>query len=270
MRDGEDDADDQDTDGDEDVETPFLAPKENQTPKTPWDEQTAPTPLKGNTAFTEDSQASSSDESIPELIDLREGEDVPPKRANHPTTLGLNKKMAVMVEKTPIPHSPFPKGNAMTLPVAAPEVNIEAEAVPKEQIIYTDDDTDPSPLSLLERQVDRLLMPPPTDTTPIVQRAPMPPRRDQQPPKVLERRRCPPGTAGKKMLQERRKGKPLKLNIHTVAKMRTGPAKVHHAQELTSQASAVVPLQRLNIQEDTHVKVPKTTPESETPTPLPK
>ena len=63
----------------------------------------------------------------------------------------------------------------MTFPVAAPEVNIEAEAVPKEQIIYIDDDTDPSPLTLLERQVDRLLMPPPTDTTPIAQRAPMPP-----------------------------------------------------------------------------------------------
>ena len=58
----------------------------------------------------------------------------------------------------------------MTLSVAAPKANIEAEAVPKEQIIYINDDTDPSPLSLLERQVDCLLMPPPTDTTPIVQR----------------------------------------------------------------------------------------------------
>ena len=154
----------------------------------------------------------------------------------------------------------------MTLPVAAPEANIVAEAVPEEDIIYIDDDTDPSPLSLLKRQVDNLLMPPPTDTTPIVQRAPMPPRRDQQSAKVLERRR-PPGTAGKKMLQERRKGKPLKLNICTVAKMRTGLAEMHRAQELARLASAVVPLQRLNIQEDTHVKVPKTIPESETPTP---
>ena len=93
------------------------------------------------------------------------------------------KKMAVMAEKTPISPSPFPKGNAMTLPVAAPEVNIEAEAVPEEQIIYIDDDIDPSPLSLLERQVDHLLMPPLTDTTPIVQRASMSPRRDQQPPR---------------------------------------------------------------------------------------
>ena len=248
------------------MEAPFLAPKENPTPKTPQNEQTALTPLKANTASAEDPQASSSDESIPELIDLREEEGVPPKRINHATTLGLNKKMAVVAEKTPIPPSPFPKGNAMTLPVAAPEVNIEAEAVPEEQIIYIDDDIDPSPLSLLERQVDCLLMPPPTDTTPIVQRIPMPLRRDQQPPKVLERRRHPPSTAGKKTLQERRKGKPLKLNICTVAKMCTGPVEVHHAQELAWLASAVVSLQRLNIQEDTHVKVPKITPVSETPT----
>ena len=103
--------------------------------------------------------------------------------------------------------------------------------MPEGQIIYIDDYTDPSPLSLLERQVDCLLMPPPTDTTPIVQRAPMTPRRDQQPPKVLERRRHPPGTAGKKTFQERREGKPLKLNIHTVAKMCTGPAEAHRAQD---------------------------------------
>ena len=166
VRDGEDDTDDQDTDGDEDVEAPFLAPKGNPTSKTPRDEQTAHTPLKGNTTPAEDPQASSSEESIPELIDLREEEGVPPKRINHPTTLGLNKKMAVMAKKTPIPPSPFPKGNAMTLPVAAPEVNIEAD-MPEEQIIYLDDDTDPSPLSLLKRQVDHLLMPPPTDTTPL-------------------------------------------------------------------------------------------------------
>ena len=60
---------------------------------------------------------------------------------------------------------------------------------------------------------------------------------------------------------------PLKLNICPVAKMHTGPAEAHHTQELARLASAVVLLQRLNIQEDTHVKVPKTTPESKTPTP---
>ena len=52
--------------------------------------------------------------------------------------------------------------------------------------------------------------------------------------------------------------------------MFTGPAEVHHAQELARLASTVVPLQKLNIQEDTHVKVPKTTPEPKMPTPPPK
>ena len=113
-------------------------------------------------------------------------------------------------------------------------------------------------------------MPPLADATPIVQRPPVPPRVDQQPPKVPERKRHPSGAAGKKTLQERRKGKPLKLNICTVAQMHTGPAAVHHTQELARLASAMVPLQKLNIQEDTHVRVPKTTPEPETPTPPPK
>ena len=139
--------------------------------------------------------------------------------------------------------------------------------MPEEQIIYIDDDADLSPLSLLERQVDCLLMPPPADTTPIAQRPPLPPRMDQQIPKVLEMRRHPSGAVGKKTLQERRKGKPLKLNIHTVAEMHTRPAEVHCAQEL---ASTIVPLQKINIQEDTHVRIPKTTPEPKTPTPSPK
>ena len=184
--------------------------------------------------------------------------------------MGLDKKLAITAEGSPILPPRFSKGKAgkRTTPVAAPKVNIEVEEVPKEQII--DDDTDPSPLSLLERQVDCLLMPPPVDTTPIAQRPPLPPTMDQQTPKVPEMRRHPSDAVGKRTVQERRKGKPLKLNIHTVAKMHTGSAEVHHAQELARLASAVVPLQKLNIQEDTYVRVPKTTPEPKTPTPPPK
>ena len=270
VRDGEDDADVQDTDKDEDVEAPFLAPKDDPTSRTSQDVQATLLSLEGNTATAEDSQVSSSDESIPECIDLGKEEDVPPplppKRVNWPTTLGLDKKMATTAERSPIPPPPFSKGKAgkRTAPVAAPEVNLEAKEVPEEQIIYIDDDTDPSPLNLLERQVDCLLMPPPVDTTPIAQRPPLPPRMDQQPPKVLERH--PSGAVGKKTLQERRKGKPLKLNICTMAKMCTRPAEVHCAQKL----ARLVPLQKLNIQEDSHVRVPKTTPVPKTPTPLPK
>ena len=206
MRDGEDDTDDQDTDEDEDMEAPFLAPKDDPTSRTQQDAQTALLSLKGNTATVKDPQVSSSDKSIPELIDLGKEEDappsLPPKRVKCPTTLGLDKKMATTAEGSPIPPPLFSKGKAgkRTTPVAASEANIKVEEVPKEQIIYIDDDADPSSLSLLERQVDCLLMPPPVDTTPIAQRPPLPPRMDQQTLKVLEMRRHPSGVVGKKIL----------------------------------------------------------------------
>ena len=41
-------------------------------------------------------------------------------------------------------------------------------------------------------------------------------------------------------------------NTHAVAKMRTGQAESCCAQELAWPASAVVPLQKLNIREDNH------------------
>ena len=105
-----------------------------------------------------------------------------------------------------------------------------------------------SPKMHIERQVDHLLMPPPVDTTLIVQRPPMP----QQPPKELEKRRLPPGAIEKKTLHERRREKIMMLNIHAVAKMCTGQAESCCAQELARLASTVVPLQKLNMQEDTH------------------
>ena len=87
-------------------------------------------------------------------------EDSQPKRANRPTTLG----------KLPAFSFPPLQDHTKTLPTAAPETC--PEEVPEEQIIYIDDDTDPVPLQLLERQVDSLLMPPPLDTTPMAQKAP--------------------------------------------------------------------------------------------------
>ena len=202
VRANEDSKDDKDTDEDEDKEAPYLTPKQNPTLETPQDEQTAPTLPKGKFASAEGPQVSSGDESIPELIDLRKEEEVPipspPKKANCPTTLGLHKKIAVTTEKPPVfPFHP-PKENAKTLLVAAPGVH--TEEVPEEQVIYIDDDADPSPLSLLERQVDHLLMPPPTGPIPITQKAPMSPKREHQPLKVLEKRRHSPGTPGKKTL----------------------------------------------------------------------
>ena len=110
VRDGEDDTDDQDTDKDEDVEAPFLAPKDDPTSRTPQDVQAALLSLKGSTATAKDPQVSSSDESIPELIDLGKEEDaspsLPPKRVKCPTTLGLDKKMATTAEGSQFPLPP--------------------------------------------------------------------------------------------------------------------------------------------------------------------
>ena len=59
VRDGEDDADDQDTDEDEEVEAPFLVPKDDPTlTRTQQDVQAVLLSLKGNTATAEDPQVS--------------------------------------------------------------------------------------------------------------------------------------------------------------------------------------------------------------------
>ena len=156
MRADEDSEDGQDTDEEGDIEAPYLAPKQTPLPKPSQNEPTAQAPSEGKKPPAEDSQDSSGEESIPELIDLREGEEVPPpslsKRANRPTTLGLHKKIAVTSEKLPAFSFPPLKDHIKTLTAAAPE--IYPEEVPEEQITYIDDDVGPSSLQLLKRQVD--------------------------------------------------------------------------------------------------------------------
>ena len=49
--------------------------------------------------------------------------------------------------------------------------------------------------------------------------------------------------------------------------MCTGPVDTHRAQELAKLTSAVVPLQRLKIQDDTFLEVQKNKPEAEAPAP---
>ena len=191
-----------------------------------------------------------------------------PKRANHPITLELHEKIAVTSEKLPAFSFPPLKDHIKTPPVTAPELC--SEEVPEEQIIYIDDDVDPSPLCLLERQVDHLLMPPPSDTTPMAQKAPKSPGRDHQLSRMPKRRRGSPGTTRKKTLQERQSGKSLKFKVGTVAKMRTGPVDTHHAQELAKLTSAIVSLQKLQIHDDTPMEVPKSKPEVGPHTPPPK
>ena len=84
---------------------------------------------------------------------MREGEEVLPpsvsKRVDCPITLGLHEKIAVTSEKLPALSFSFLKDHIKTLQAAAPEIHLEE--VPEEQIIYIDDDVDPSPLQLLKR-----------------------------------------------------------------------------------------------------------------------
>ena len=111
MRADEDSEDGQDINEEGDIEAPYLAPKQTLAPKPSQDQPTAQAPSKEKNPPAEDSQDSSDEESIPELIDLREGEEVPPpslsKKANCPTTLGLHKKIAVTSEKLPAFSSPI-------------------------------------------------------------------------------------------------------------------------------------------------------------------
>ena len=247
VRANEDSEDGQDTDEEGDIEAPYLAPKLTPVPKSSQDEPIVQAPSKEKNPPAEDLQDSSSEESIPELIDLREGEEMPPpsqpKRASCPTTLELHGKIVVTSEKLPAFSFPPFKDHTKTLPATAPEIC--PGQVPEEQIIYIDDDADPSPLCLLEGQVDCLLMPPQSDTTPMAQKAPKSPGRDHQLPRMPKRRRCSPRANRKKTLQERQNVKSLRLKVGTMAKMCTGPVDIHHAQELAKLTSAVVPLQRL-------------------------
>ena len=121
------------------------------------------------------------------------------------------------------------------------------EKVPEEQIIYIDNDRDPSPLQLLERQVDSLLMPPPVESAPKVYRSL---GRGLQLSRMSEDEKQSPGAVKKRTLQERRNTQALKLKIHKVAKMRTGQVDALRTQELAKLTSAVVPLQRLKIRDD--------------------
>ena len=142
---------------DEDVEAPYLAPRDNTRTKN----------------YPEDDLLSISSGSLPDLIDLEEEE--PPCQpltstrsgnAIRPATLALNKATAATpTEKlTPSPFSPE-KPEGKYTPKATQERPVAKEEIPEESIIHINDDSEPSPLAKMEAQVDRLLMPPPVDNT---------------------------------------------------------------------------------------------------------
>ena len=201
----------------------------------------------------------------------------PPRSRNAacPATLGLakdKKATAVLVENFPPSRLSFDKEKPekRSTPEATQEGPVAKEKVPEESIIYIDDDLEPFPLAKLEAQVDKLSMPPPVHDTLIaagtllaISQGPLVlTKADKQPHQSLEKRRS--GAVGKKLLDRRKARKPLKLDIQAVAKMCTGSRNVHHSQELARLASAVVPLQQLDIvADDTNGN----TPRPETPTP---
>ena len=105
IRADDDSEDGQDTDKEGDIKATALAPKQTPAPKPSQDGPIVQAPLKEKNPPAEDPQGSSGEESMPELIDLGEGEEMPPtsqlRRADHPTTLKLHEKMATTSEKLP-------------------------------------------------------------------------------------------------------------------------------------------------------------------------
>ena len=126
------------------------------------------------------------------------------------------------------------------------EAPLSNQEIPEDEIIYIDDEgEDPAPIKQLTHHVDKILMPPPVDTT-LVSREAVPLLANDQ------------HSQGKRGLASRRKAKPLKLQVHQVARMRTGPVDHQRVQLMTQLTSAVVPLKKLQISEtpqDTGVRI---------------
>ena len=234
IRAGENSEDEEDgQDEEEDLEAPYLAPKPALPSGPAQSEESVLVPVAGDQIPAKDLSDSDLLEPMPELIDLREeGEKPPPfpaQKAQCPTML-----------KLPTPYSSPPKGQKGNGQGAV--TGVCQEKVLEEQIIYIDDDRDPSPLQLLKRQVDSLLMPPPADSAPKAWKTYRSLGRGLQLSRMSEDEEQSPGAIKKRTLQERRNTKALKLKIHKVAKMHTGPVDTLHTQELVKLTSAVFPL----------------------------
>ena len=256
IRAGENSEDEEDgQDEEEHLEAPYLATKPALSSGPAQSEKSVRIPGADDQAPAKDLSDS---EFIPELIDLREeGEKsspFPSQKAQRPTTL-----------KLPALYSSPPKGQKGNGQEAV--TGVCQEKVLEEQIIYIDDDRDPSPLQLLEKQVDSLLMPPPADCAPKAWKTPRSLGQELQLSRTSEDEEQSPGAVKKRTLQERRNTNALKLKMHKVVKMHTGPVDTLCTQELVKLTSAVVPLQRLKIQNDPVMKTQEDHPETKTPAP---
>ena len=134
-----------------------MAPKSALSSGPAQSEESAQIPAAGDQTPAKDLSDSGLSESIPELFDLREeGEKpspFPSQKAQRPTML-----------KLPILYSSPPEGQKGNGQEAT--IGVRQEKVLEEQILFIDDDRDLSPLQLLKRQVDSLLMLPSADSAP--------------------------------------------------------------------------------------------------------
>ena len=239
---GENSEDEEDgQDEEEDLEAPYLAPKPALSSGPAQSEKSVQIPAADDQAPAKDLSDS---EFIPELIDLREeGEKsspFPSQEAQRPTML-----------KLPALYSSPPKGRKGN----------------GQEAVTGSNDRDPSPLQLLEKQIDSLLMPPPADCAPKAQKTPRSLGQGLQLSRTSDDEEQSPGAVKKRTLQERRNTKALKLKMHKVVKMHTGPVDTLRTQELVKLTSAVVLLQRLKIQDDPVMKTQEDQPETKTPAP---
>ena len=201
IRAGEDSEDEEDgQDEEEDLEAPYLAPKSALPSGPAQSEEWAQIPAAGDQIPVKDLSDSDLSEPMPERIDLRE-------EGEKPSPFPAQKAQCPTMLKLPTPYSALPKGQKGNDQEAA--TGVCQEKVPEEQIIYIDDDRDPSPLQLLERQVDSLLMLPPADSAPKAQKTYRSLGRGLQLSRMSEDEEQSPGTIKKRTLQ--------------VEKMHTGP-----------------------------------------------
>ena len=123
-------------DEEEDLEAPYLAPKSSLPSGPAQSEESAQIPVASDQTPAEDLSDSDSSKPVPELIGLRkEGEKLAPfpsQKAQHPTML-----------KLPVLYSSPPKGQKGNNQGTA--TGVCQKKVPEGQIIYIDDDMDPSP-----------------------------------------------------------------------------------------------------------------------------
>ena len=178
----------------------------------------------------------------------------------------MNKKKSLPECKLVL--SPTSKGRPWKPAAATPQISVEP--VRDEEIIHINDDHEPSQLQRMQQQVNNLLMPPPVAPAPHAQRPSIPPRHDRQPFNLPKRQGTQGPAQKKKSLAKCHCGRPSKLTLNLVAKMGTGPVDVQQQQKLAQLASAVIPLQKLNLEEEeTHVIMPRdlpTSPEEPKPT----